>query len=341
MYYDIVISDFGQQGTAPGRRRAVIDPAHPIRNTPLRPIRSGLPQDPHARTARPHPSDPARRNPGSTPAHRVDHRAHAAGPPRARARLPRHPPQAREPAADQRLQAARRGQCRGHAVGVRAQARRLDDQRRQRRPGRRLCGATGGRAVHGRRRSRPRRRRRSSGCGRSARGSCRCPYDVAWKALEDRAYPGVEGTFMHPFDDHDFIAGHAHDGSRDPRGRARHRRRDRRHRRRRAHHRRRQRDQGARSRRSRSGAPSRKRPRPPRSRSRRDRRRCSRTGRRRSSTAPAARASFPRMWERMQPVVDGYIVVSLDETQARDAPDGGKGARHRRRRGRAGASPPR
>ena len=35
------------------------------------------------------------------------------------------------------------------------------------------------------------------------------PYDVAWKALEERAYAGVEGTFVHPFDDHDFIAGHA------------------------------------------------------------------------------------------------------------------------------------
>jgi threonine dehydratase len=35
------------------------------------------------------------------------------------------------------------------------------------------------------------------------------PYEVAWKALEDRAYPGVEGTFVHPFDDHNFIAGHA------------------------------------------------------------------------------------------------------------------------------------
>src|SRR5450631_3529510 len=34
------------------------------------------------------------------------------------------------------------------------------------------------------------------------------PYDVAWKALDDRAYPGVEGTFVHPFDDHNFIAGH-------------------------------------------------------------------------------------------------------------------------------------
>jgi threonine dehydratase len=34
------------------------------------------------------------------------------------------------------------------------------------------------------------------------------PYDVAWKALEERAYPGAEGTFVHPFDDHNFIAGH-------------------------------------------------------------------------------------------------------------------------------------
>ncbi len=33
-------------------------------------------------------------------------------------------------------------------------------------------------------------------------------YEVAWKTLEERSYPGVEGTFVHPFDDHDFIAGH-------------------------------------------------------------------------------------------------------------------------------------
>ena len=33
-------------------------------------------------------------------------------------------------------------------------------------------------------------------------------YEVAWKALDDRAFPGVEGTFIHPFDDHNFIAGH-------------------------------------------------------------------------------------------------------------------------------------
>ena len=34
------------------------------------------------------------------------------------------------------------------------------------------------------------------------------PYDVAWKALEARSFPGAEGTFVHPFDDHNFIAGH-------------------------------------------------------------------------------------------------------------------------------------
>src|SRR4029079_318353 len=35
------------------------------------------------------------------------------------------------------------------------------------------------------------------------------PYDVAWKALEERSFPGAVGTFVHPFDDHNFIAGHA------------------------------------------------------------------------------------------------------------------------------------
>jgi threonine dehydratase len=35
------------------------------------------------------------------------------------------------------------------------------------------------------------------------------PYDVAWKALDERSYPGVVGTFVHPFDDDDFIAGHS------------------------------------------------------------------------------------------------------------------------------------
>lgn len=33
-------------------------------------------------------------------------------------------------------------------------------------------------------------------------------YHRAWQTLEDRSYPGVEGTFVHPFDDYNFIAGH-------------------------------------------------------------------------------------------------------------------------------------
>ena len=35
------------------------------------------------------------------------------------------------------------------------------------------------------------------------------PYEVAWKALDERAFPGMDGTFVHPFDNHNFIAGHA------------------------------------------------------------------------------------------------------------------------------------
>jgi threonine dehydratase len=35
-------------------------------------------------------------------------------------------------------------------------------------------------------------------------------YAVAWQALDDRSYPGVGGgTFIHPFDDQNFITGHA------------------------------------------------------------------------------------------------------------------------------------
>ena len=35
------------------------------------------------------------------------------------------------------------------------------------------------------------------------------PFDVAWQAMEDRAFTGLTGTFVHPFDDHNFIAGNA------------------------------------------------------------------------------------------------------------------------------------
>ncbi len=34
-------------------------------------------------------------------------------------------------------------------------------------------------------------------------------YDRAWVAAEAHEFPGLEGTFIHPFDNHDFIAGHA------------------------------------------------------------------------------------------------------------------------------------
>jgi threonine dehydratase len=37
----------------------------------------------------------------------------------------------------------------------------------------------------------------------------KAPFDACWRAMEAREFPGVEGTFIHPFDEHDFIAGNA------------------------------------------------------------------------------------------------------------------------------------
>ena len=37
-------------------------------------------------------------------------------------------------------------------------------------------------------------------------------YDDCWKALEDRAHPAMKGSFVHPFEDDDFIAGNASAG---------------------------------------------------------------------------------------------------------------------------------
>jgi threonine dehydratase len=34
-------------------------------------------------------------------------------------------------------------------------------------------------------------------------------YTEAWKAAEAHEFPGLDGTFVHPFDNYDFIAGHA------------------------------------------------------------------------------------------------------------------------------------
>src|SRR3977135_3753210 len=33
------------------------------------------------------------------------------------------------------------------------------------------------------------------------------PYEVAWKALEDRSFPGAEGTFVHPFHEQNLSTG--------------------------------------------------------------------------------------------------------------------------------------
>lgn len=37
----------------------------------------------------------------------------------------------------------------------------------------------------------------------------RAPFDACWEAMERREFPGVDGAFIHPFDDDDFIAGNA------------------------------------------------------------------------------------------------------------------------------------
>ena len=242
-------------------------------------------------------------DPGSRPPDRPGRdprRARSASPARSCARrwsgsssgrLPGHPAQAREPAADQRLQAARRRERGGDAVGRRARSAASG----------RSAPATPGRASPTRRakpacrarwsRSRPRRPRSSSACGRSARDWFWCPTTSPGRRSSDAPIPGVEGTFIHPFDDHDFIAGHATMGLEileDAPDTAAVIAGDRR---RRADHGRRQRGQGAQARHQASWAPSRRPRRPRAPRSRRDRRRRSRTGRRRSSTAPAARAS--------------------------------------------------
>ena len=35
----------------------------------------------------------------------------------------------------------------------------------------------------------------------------KAPFDACWEAMESRTFPGVEGAFVHPFDDSNFIAG--------------------------------------------------------------------------------------------------------------------------------------
>src|SRR6185503_19936992 len=34
-------------------------------------------------------------------------------------------------------------------------------------------------------------------------------FDACWRAMDERSFPGVEGTFIHPFDDQNFVTGNA------------------------------------------------------------------------------------------------------------------------------------
>ena len=140
----------------------------------------------------------------------------------------------------------------------------------------------------------------------------KAPFDACWEAMERRTFPGVDGTFVHPFDDDDFIAGNATMGLEIfedlPEVRHRHRR-----------DRRRRAGDGrglGRARTQAQVASSVRSPRLPRPRQplRGGRHRVSRDGKRRSSTGRAARA-FSRGCGSACGVVDGSIVVTLDETK--------------------------
>jgi threonine dehydratase len=37
----------------------------------------------------------------------------------------------------------------------------------------------------------------------------KAPFDACWRAMDERAFPGMDGTFVHPFDDQDFVTGNA------------------------------------------------------------------------------------------------------------------------------------
>ena len=270
----------------------------------------------HARCARSRPTDRSGRNPRGARAHRRHDRAYAARAARTRGGASGHPAQAREPAADQRLQAARRRQRGGDALERRASARRVDHQRRQRRPGRRLRGAPGRSPLHG---GRDRDRARLQ-----ARADARAWRQAGAGALRRRLegdgatrLPGRRGHLHPSLRRSQLHRRPRHHGSRDPGGRARNRRGHRRHWRRRAGHR---------------ASPARLKALKPEIKV---------WGAEPETAAPAARSfasgtaqpfpeweasfvdgaggksMFPRMWERMQPLVDGSIVVTLEQTGRR------------------------
>ncbi len=139
-------------------------------------------------------------------------------------------------------------------------------------------------------------------------------FDACWEAMDQRTFPGVDGTFVHPFDDDDFIAGNASIGveiledlpnvaavvtaigggglicgvasgikSRAPHVRV----------------------LGAEPETAAPGALS------------FANKTASKFGRWQATFVDGAggKAIFPRMWERMKDIVDGSIVVTLDETK--------------------------
>ena len=214
----------------------------------------------------------------------------------------RHPAQTGEPAADQRLQVARRRQRRRDAARVRATPRRVDDQRGQCRAGRRLrgTGRPACRAPSWRLKRRP--PPSSIECGRSARHSSRCRTRRLEGARRARPIPEWKARSCTPSTTTTSSPATRRWASRSSRTR-RHRGGDCRHRRRRAHH-------G-------SAAPSRRWP------------EIQIWGAEPETAAPAAlsfamgspqvfpdwkasfvdgaggQSVFPRMWERMRPLVDG------------------------------------
>ena len=90
-----------------------------------------------------------------------------------------------------------------------AGARRLDGQRRQCRAGRRLSRRARPASPARWSRSRPRRRTKLDRMAALGARIVPVPYDVAWPAVTDHEFAGMDGVFIHPFDNHDFIAGHA------------------------------------------------------------------------------------------------------------------------------------
>ena len=202
---------------------------------------------PCAASDRSGPPDHAGRDSRGARAHRRHDRPHAAGAAGTGSGLPGHPAQARESATDQRLQAARRRQRGGHAARRRAQPRRVDDQR---------GNAGQGVAYAARKAGVPCTvvaiETAPASQARADEGARRELVPVSYDGrVEGARGAGVSRSGRHlraPVRRSQLHRRPRDDGAGDPRRRAGHGRGDRRHRRRRAHRRRRQRHQGAQAR---------------------------------------------------------------------------------------------